>query len=63
MNRFTREGWQDKIRWMQQTQNLWDLGEDEAIILTYLAKNYAPSAIGRRQSLVVEQWYALDEKN
>jgi hypothetical protein len=48
---------------MQATQNLWDLGEDEAIILTYLAKNYAPSAIGRRQSLVVEQWYALDEKN
>jgi len=62
-NRMTKAGWKSTIQWMQATQNLWDLGEDEAIILTYLAKNYAPSAIGRRKSLVVEQWYALDEKN
>ena len=49
-NRMTKVGWKSTIQWMQATQNLWDLGEDEAIILTYLAKNYAPSAIGRRQT-------------
>jgi hypothetical protein len=62
-NRMTKAGWKSTIRWMQATQNLWDLGEDEDIVLTYLAKNYGPNAIGRRQSLVVEQWYPLDEEN
>jgi len=62
-NRMTKAGWKSTIRWMQATQNLWDLGEDEDIVLTYLAKNYAPSAIGRRQSLIVEQWYLLEEEN
>jgi len=62
-NRMTKAGWKSTIRWMQATQNLWDLGEDEDIVLTYLAKNYAPSAIGRRQSLIVEQWYPLEEEN
>ena len=27
-NRMTKEGWESTIRWMQSTQNLWDLGED-----------------------------------
>ena len=62
-NQMTKAGWKSTIRWMQATQNLWDLGEDEDIVLTYLAKNYAPSAIGRRQSLVVEQWYLLEAEN
>ena len=62
-NRMNKAGWKSTIRWMQATQNLWDLGEDEDIVLTYLAKNYAPSAIGRRQSLIVEQWYLLEEEN
>ena len=59
-NRMTKEGWESTIRWMQSTQDLWDLGEDEELILTYLSKNYSPSAIGRRQSLVVEDWYTLE---
>lgn len=59
-NRMTKEGWKSTIRWMQSTQNLWDLGEDEELILTYLSKNYAPSATGRRQSLVVDDWYTLE---
>ena len=59
-NRMTKAGWKSTIRWMQATQNLWDLGEDEALILTYLSENYAPSATGRRQSLVVEEWYTLE---
>jgi len=59
-NRLTKVGWKSTIRWMQSTQNLWDLGEDEAPILTYLSKNYAPSATGRRQNLVTDDWYALE---
>ena len=59
-NRMTKEGWKSTIRWMQSTQNLWDLGEDEAPILTYLSKNYAPSATGRRQNLVTDDWYTLE---
>ena len=58
-NRMTREGWLTTIRWMQKTQNLWDLGDQESIILDYLAKNYAPENKGRRQNLTVEEWYEL----
>ena len=59
-NRLTKVGWKSTIRWMQSTQNLWDLGEDEAPILTYLSKNYAPGATGRRQNLATEDWYTLE---
>ena len=59
-NRLTKVGWKSTIRWMQSTQNLWDLGEDEEPILTYLSKNYAPGATGRRQNLATEDWYTLE---
>lgn len=58
-NRFTRDGWKDLIRWMQQTQNLWDLGEQEDVILDYLAKNFAPQKKGRRKPLENVDWYVL----
>lgn len=60
-NRATRDGWKQMIRWMQETQNLPDLGKDEGKILDYLAKNYAPNDVGRRQILDQEQieWYTL----
>ena len=58
-NRATREGWKNMIRWMQQTQNLWDLGENEDLILDYLAKNYAPGKAGRRAHLEEVDWYLL----
>ncbi|MEM6345525.1 MAG: monoheme cytochrome C [Bacteroidota bacterium] len=58
-NRATREGWEEMIRWMQRTQKLWDLGENEPLILDYLAEHYAPENKGRRQNLVVEQWYEI----
>jgi len=58
-NRATREGWQDLIRWMQKTQKLWDLGENEDIILDYLAEHYAPENIGRRKNLENIEWYEL----
>ena len=57
-NRATREGWESMIRWMQETQNLGDLGENERKILDYLAENYAPDKKGRREPLSVE-WYIL----
>lgn len=58
-NRMTREGWEETIRWMQKTQNLWDLGENEKIILDYLAAHYAPEKKGRRQNLADIEWYEL----
>ena len=58
-NSATREGWKDIIVWMQQTQNLSDLGENEVIILNYLEKNYAPKKQGRRAPLKDIDWYEL----
>jgi hypothetical protein len=39
------------IRWMQDTQGLWPLGEDEDLVLDYLAANYGPLSAGRRRPL------------
>ncbi|WP_229311724.1 hypothetical protein [Larkinella rosea] len=61
-NRFTRDGWKEKIRWMQRTQKLWDLGETEPVILDYLVKHYGPEQKtfdGRRKPLPAIQWYKL----
>ena len=58
-NKATRDGWKDIIVWMQQTQNLSDLGENETLILDYLAKNYAPTEQGRRAQLKDIEWYDL----
>lgn len=60
-NRFSREGWLELIRWMQKSQNLWDLGEQEGLILDYLEKNFAPKNIGRRKPLENIEWYVLKE--
>ena len=59
-NRASREGWKNMIVWMQSTQNLWDLGEQEEEILNYLAKHYAPTEQGRRKPLVGVEWYVLE---
>ena len=58
--RASREGWESVIRWMQRTQNLWDLGVNEKIILDYLAKHYAPQENYRRKPLQNIEWYELD---
>jgi hypothetical protein len=55
-NRSNREGWQAMIRWMQDTQGLWSLGDSEPVILDYLARNYGPTSSGRRRPLEVEEW-------
>lgn len=58
----SRQDWLNKIRWMQQKQKLWNLGEAEPIILTYLAKNYpAIERIDRRVNLKNIDWYKLNK--
>ncbi len=52
-NRADRDGWLQMIRWMQDTQNLWPLGEAEPVILDYLEANYGPLPRGRRAPLEV----------
>jgi len=61
-NRATREGWEKMIRWMQETQGLWALGEAEPKILDYLAANYAPQENSRRPLLDLKsiEWYILE---
>lgn len=60
-NRMNKEGWKATIKWMQDTQNLWDLGKNEEIIVNYLATHYAPEKKGRRQNLANIEWYELKE--
>jgi mono/diheme cytochrome c family protein len=55
-----RAGWLEKIRWMQQKQKLWPLGDAETAILDYLAKNYpAFETVNRRAALKGVEWYKL----
>jgi PDZ domain-containing secreted protein len=61
-NRFNKEGWTRVIRWMQETQNLWDLGESEEAIVEYLSNHYAPEFAGRRMPLTEMEWYELKEE-
>jgi hypothetical protein len=63
-HRFTRAGWQERIRWMQKYHKLWDLGESEKVVLDYLEKHYGPqTAVNlntfRRAPLKEVKWYKL----
>ena len=60
-NRMNRERWNATIRWMQETQNLWDLGPNEDVILDYLAAHYSPEEMGRRANLTQIEWYELEQ--
>lgn len=60
-NRMSKERWLATIRWMQETQNLWDLGNNEEPIVNYLATYYAPVHKGRRQNLANLEWYELEK--
>lgn len=54
-NRMDRQGWLETIRWMQETQGLWEFDPDtEKEILDYLSSNYAPVKTYRRPPLTVE---------
>jgi hypothetical protein len=46
-----REGWLAMIRWMQESQGLWPLGDQEDKVLDYLAANYGAKPAGRRRPL------------
>ena len=51
-NRGNRQMWLETIRWMQKSQNFWQLdAKTEGQILTYLAKNYPPAEAQRRPAL------------
>ncbi|MGB6153360.1 MAG: monoheme cytochrome C [Pricia sp.] len=58
-NRMSAERWHATIRWMQETQNLWPLGDNEDIIVDYLVTNYPPKKKGRREGLADVDWYEL----
>ncbi|MEG3659712.1 monoheme cytochrome C [Arenibacter palladensis] len=60
-NRMNEERWIEIIRWMQKTQNLWDLGDNEKVIVNYLVTNYPPKSKGRREALTNIEWYQLEE--
>ena len=60
-NRMNEEGWNTTIRWMQETQNLWELGDNQEIIVNYLVKNYPVIDKGRRENLENIQWYDFEE--
>lgn len=50
-NAMSRERWLDTIRWMQETQKLWPLGDAEPLILDYLSMWYGPKTVSRRQPI------------
>jgi hypothetical protein len=60
-NRMNAERWNATIKWMQQTQNLWDLGKNQDVIVNYLVTNYPPKSKGRRENLSKIEWYALED--
>jgi len=59
-NRMNVERWNATIKWMQETQNLPDLGKNQEIIVNYLATNYPPVDTGRRATLTDIDWYELE---
>ncbi len=60
-NRMNEERWNATIRWMQKTQNLWELGENQKIIVDYLTVNYPVEEKGRRAPLSEVEWYELEQ--
>ncbi|GAA4809966.1 monoheme cytochrome C [Litoribaculum gwangyangense] len=60
-NRMSKERWNATIRWMQETQNLWDLGKNQDIIVNYLVTNYPIEEVGRRANLINIDWYELED--
>lgn len=60
-NRMDANRWAATIDWMQETQNLWDLGKNEEVIINYLVTNYPIQKKGRRASLENIEWYELED--
>ena len=54
--RANRDAWLEMIRWMQRTQNLWEIPDEaETRILDYLAANYGPDEAVRRRRAPLAQ--------
>ena len=60
-NRMNADRWNATIKWMQETQNLWQLGDNQKTIVDYLVKNYPPIDTGRREGLTNIAWYELKD--
>ena len=60
-NRMNAERWNATITWMQETQNLWNLGKNQEVIVNYLVTNYPPTKKGRRENLSNIDWYVLED--
>ena len=60
-NRMNEDRWNATIKWMQETQNLWALGDNQKIIVDYLVRNYPPLEKGRREGLTNISWYELKD--
>ena len=60
-NRMNKERWDATIRWMQETQNLWDLGDNQEIIVDYLIANYPVLEKSRRENLSNIAWYEIND--
>jgi hypothetical protein len=60
-NRMDTEGWNTTIKWMQETQNLWDLGKNQEVIVNYLVTNYPLKVKGRRENLKNIEWYEIED--
>ena len=60
-NRMNTDRWNATIKWMQETQNLWALGDNQKVIVDYLVKNYPPVDKGRREGLTNITWHELKE--
>lgn len=59
-NRMDSKKWNETIKWMQEKQNLWELGKDQEKIVNYLVTNYPIQKVGRRGSLSNIDWYELE---
>jgi len=59
-NRMNAERWNATIKWMQETQNLWELGRNQKVIVEYLVTNYPQKEKGRREHLMNINWYELE---
>ena len=48
-NHMTRSNWLNTIRWMQKKQGLWELGDNEVLIVDYLEMNYGVADVPWRR--------------
>lgn len=55
-SKLDRQGWLSTIRWMQETQGLWEFdAQTEDIILTYLSTQYSQTSTSRRRSPIRQE--------